>query len=390
MKLRENEIVVLENGTKEIPEDFIKLAKRDQNNRRKFLLVNSRQGKHLPAVPADALALFAQLGRMLTASYTGKRVVVIGFAETATAIGAAVASAFGAETPYLHTTREAMAGMTNLADFQEEHSHATQQRLFCAQPDLWLRQAEVVIFVEDEISTGKTILNFIAALKANGWLRPEQQLVAASLLNGMHSAHMEVYQEKGIVLHYLLKLQCALDLDPYPDLTGDEDIELSEQLKDQALHPLSGRLDSRGGVLIGAYDSACCQLAEDIMTLLEQQLPQGAVLVLGTEELMYPAIRIGQIIAERWPQYEVRTHATTRSPIKASMKEEDYPIKRRYRLESVYERDRQTFVYNLAAYDTAIILLDSPQLNEKGYRQLCGALQQAGCRQILGIRWTEA
>ena len=39
-------------------EDLVKVAKRDNNNKRTFLLVNPLQGKHIPVSPTAALELF--------------------------------------------------------------------------------------------------------------------------------------------------------------------------------------------------------------------------------------------------------------------------------------------------------------------------------------------
>ena len=56
-------IELLENKTAYTQSELLALAQRDKNTKRKFLLVNRKQGKHLAAAPAEVLALFAQLGQ---------------------------------------------------------------------------------------------------------------------------------------------------------------------------------------------------------------------------------------------------------------------------------------------------------------------------------------
>ena len=71
-----------------------------------ILAVNRKQGKHVPVVPSEAFSLYRRLSDEIRPVYDGRRTLVIGFAETATAIGAAVAADLSAL--YLQTTREEM------------------------------------------------------------------------------------------------------------------------------------------------------------------------------------------------------------------------------------------------------------------------------------------
>ena len=77
-------------------EDLLKLAKRYQNAKRSYLLVNPLQAKHLAVSPEKALDMMETLGRQLYQKYPEAR-LIIGFAETATAVAAAAAMQFGRE-----------------------------------------------------------------------------------------------------------------------------------------------------------------------------------------------------------------------------------------------------------------------------------------------------
>jgi pyrimidine operon attenuation protein/uracil phosphoribosyltransferase len=104
-------------------------------------------------------------------------VLVLGFAETATALGATVAEALGAG--YLHSTRHDPPGATPAAGFDEAHSHATAHRLLPSDDD-WLPTDGTVVLVDDELSTGATARATIRALHA---IAPQRQWVVAALVD---------------------------------------------------------------------------------------------------------------------------------------------------------------------------------------------------------------
>ena len=70
---------------------ILRIAKRFRNAKRSYLLVNPLQAKHLPVSPSQALDMMETLGERLRAEFPFAK-LVIGFAETATAIGAALYS----------------------------------------------------------------------------------------------------------------------------------------------------------------------------------------------------------------------------------------------------------------------------------------------------------
>lgn len=142
----------------------LRIAKRFQNLKRPYLLVNPLQAKHIPVRPAAALDMMGTLGDLLARNYPETR-LVIGFAETATAIGAVVAERIAPECVYVHTTREAFPEAGHWIEFLEEHSHAVEQKLRGDQLPEWLANTDCVILVDDEISTGKTLMNMVRELR---------------------------------------------------------------------------------------------------------------------------------------------------------------------------------------------------------------------------------
>lgn len=277
-------------------------------------------------------------------------------------------------------------------DFQEEHSHATEQRLYCSSPYReQLLNAEVIIFVEDEVTTGKTIWNFVQALRKAEVISEQVRFAIASLVNGLTDDLLQdFYPARHLLPLSDPRLLPCPSWDPLSSFAGCRAVATAEPPADftPALWEIGGKLESRSGVENLAYHQAALALGAELLERLAQNYGQlsGRILVLGSEEFMYPAILAADQLQKCWPDSEVVVHATTRSPIKIS-REAGYPIDNGCQLTSLYAAGRQTFVYDLRPYDWAIWLTDADDLQLKGAWELEQALRQAGCQHILGVRW---
>lgn len=103
---------------------------------------------------------------------------------------------------------------------------------------------------------------------------------------------------------------------------------------------------------------------------------------------MYPAIITAKKLKEAFQDCDVKVHSTTRSPIVPSLKK-NYPIKSKSSFQSIYEKERKTYIYNLEAYDFVIIMTDAIDFNETGIQELISSLQIYENRDILVVRWVE-
>ena len=84
--------------------DIIRIAKRENNTMRSYLVLNRLQAKHIQADPVETIEMFDTLAEKLSGKIDPATTLIIGFAETATAIGAHLAVYHG--TYYIQTTRE--------------------------------------------------------------------------------------------------------------------------------------------------------------------------------------------------------------------------------------------------------------------------------------------
>lgn len=365
-------------------EELVAVARRENNEKRKYLVVNRLQGKHVPVSPQKALRMFGCLADLLLCGYTGEKLLLIGFAETATAIGAAVAEKLGAL--YIQTTREQMEGVEYFY-FSEQHSHATEQKLVKDDLDLAVKTVDRIIFIEDEITTGNTIKNIIELLRK---AYPDRlEFSAASLLNGMTAPYQKEYEENGIRLHWLLKTCHETFGERVAGFRGDgiyHGCECSVPSVIPEEYRISGCQNARRLTDGKKYGSACRRMGREALDRLSP-VSGERILVIGTEEFMYPALVLACMLEEKGVQ--VRCHSTTRSPILVS-KEEAYPLHERYELRSLYDSHRTTFLYDLSAYDRVCIVTDAGEEKKEGLYSLLHALVSCGNDRIYVIRWCQA
>ena len=359
-------------------ETTLRVAKRYRNAKRAYLLVNPLQAKHMPVSPTEALTMMRTLGAGLQQEFPGTR-LVLGFAETATALGAAVASRLGPDCAFLTTTREAGEG-PGWVRFLEEHSHAAEQKLWGGDLDALLQETDTVLFVDDEISTGKTLRNMVAQLTRRWPALGEKTLVAASLLNRVTPEQEEALADAGITCRCLVRLPQEDHTAQVADWTVTEAppaVPQNLSFRQETL-PGEGLLDPRKTLRIGAYDGSCQAVAEAMLShTLGPVETLGKTLVLGTEECMYPALRLGERL-ERLGA-EVCCHATTRSPI-GLCDAPGYPIRSGWKLPSFYEEERTTYVYNLREYDTVIVVSDTKKTDLRAIQALASVLT---CKQLI-------
>ncbi|MBK6015406.1 phosphoribosyltransferase domain-containing protein, partial [Streptomyces sp. MBT53] len=164
--------------------DLLGLALR-RNPKRAHLLVSNVLGKHVPQSPSIVYGYGFTLGRRvrdLLGPDESARSVVLGYAETATGLGHAVADGI-AVAPYLHSTRRPVPGVATAGGFEESHSHATSHLLLPENPELLAGKGPLVL-VDDEFSTGNTVLNTIRDLHGR---YPRDRYVVVALVD-MRSA----------------------------------------------------------------------------------------------------------------------------------------------------------------------------------------------------------
>ena len=366
--------------------DLVGLALR-RNPKRAHLLVSTVLAKHVPTEPALVMAAGGLLGalvaqqlsssahdadtrpELLAAAAAGlttalraggearfaaivalgeqvaglrthvPNAVVLGYAETATGLGRLVANALGAY--YLHSTRQATPGIQSVAGFEEGHSHATSHALVPTDAH-WFDGDGPVILIDDEFSTGSTVINTIRELHA---LTPHSDYVVAALIDLRSAADRARFDALA------LELGCRIAV----TALGTGHISLSDDLLDRAAALIAalpqapavepggagtaGRLamleltptdvtpvrSDRFGNTAPPADANIATIARHLAALLAAQECRGPFVVLGCEENMFLPLAVAKELAEMYPEDQVRFSTTTRSPI-VPLDRDDYAI----------------------------------------------------------------
>ena len=362
-------------------DNIVRVAKRSNNNRRKYILINPWQGKHVPVSPTKALSMMKSLGEKLNYNYPNTK-IIIGFAETATAIGAIVASVFGDDCMYIHTTREEV--VAPCLEFLEEHSHAPEQRIITEQLSKSLLATETVIFVDDEISTGRTLCNIISQIKKHFPILNQRRIVAASIINRLSNVDEQHLKDCGIVSESLLKLpqhnystvmERLQTLEPQP-------IRMDNQYTYESMR-IEMKYDTRVGVPITKYIEECVDNSYALLSKISLNKSDD-ILILGTEECMLPGLVLGKKMEEKG--YKVYYHATTRSPIGISLKD-GYPVQNGWQVSSLYDKTslRRNYIYNLRSYSQVIIISDTNLDEHDRIQSLLNVLAINGCHNFYFI-----
>lgn len=361
--------------------ELVKIAKRENNNKRKYLVVNPLQAKHIPVKPLKTIKLFNSLADIVKSNYKDERLLLIGFAETATAIGAGVA--INVNSYYMQTTREIVENCEYLF-FTESHSHATEQKLVKNDIDNIINKIDRIVFIEDEVTTGNTIMKIVNIIRE--LYGRNVKFAVASLLNGMNKKNLEGYKNNNIDVNYLVKTNHSKFTEIAEQYTADGEyinVNKSNSALDIKFHNFKGLKNTRRLTISKEYVLSLENLWENINKNINFQ-GYNDILVIGTEEFMYPAI----FIAGKLEQYgkNILCHSTTRSPIEVSQNK-DYPLHKRYSLLSFYDKERNIYIYDLKKYDKVLIITDAECKEKDSINTLINALENAENKSIEIVRW---
>ncbi|WP_327716845.1 phosphoribosyltransferase [Streptomyces sp. NBC_00490] len=373
--------------------DLLGLALR-RNPKRAHLLVSNVLGKHVPQSPSVVYGHGLTLGRRvrdLLGTEEAARAVVLGYAETATGLGHSVADGVGL-APYLHSTRRPVPGVATAGGFEESHSHATSHLLLPEDPALLVGNGPLVL-VDDEFSTGNTVLNTIRDLHDR---YPRSRYVVVALVD------MRSQADAGRLEEFAREIGARVDLVAAASGT----VKLPEGVLEKG-QDLVARFESNAPGARGCVESAATaararpaptdphpaykrvdlhwppglpdggrhgftphhriRLDDALPAMaarLAEALPQGArrVHVLGFEELMYAPLRLAREL-EQITDAEVRYSTTTRSPVLA-VDDPGYAIRTRIAFpahDNPADGPGERYAYNIAGagFDAIVAVIDS-------------------------------
>ncbi|MGW3205311.1 phosphoribosyltransferase [Streptomyces sp. NPDC001135] len=372
-------------------QDLLGLALR-RNPKRAHLLVSNVLGKHVPQSPSVVYEYGHRLGRRVAALLSpaeAGRAVVLGYAETATGLGHAVADGLGT-APYLHSTRRPVPGVARAGGFEESHSHATSHLLLPEDPSLLAGDGPLVL-VDDEFSTGNTVLNTIRDLHER---YPRGRYVVVALVDMRSAEDAERMERFASEIGARVDLVAAASgtvrlpagvLDKGQELVARHESAgagsdvVARARAAVAAHrtepraPYARRLDLHwpAGLPDGgrhgftpAHRARLEAALPAMAARIRDALPPDAhrILVLGCEELMYAPLRLAREL-ERGTAAEVRFSTTTRSPVLA-VDDPGYAIRTRLVFpahDDPADGPGERYAYNVAGggFDAVVAVVDS-------------------------------
>jgi hypoxanthine-guanine phosphoribosyltransferase len=389
-----------------LPLDCFFLMAARVNKKRGFLFVSKLLGKHIPVHPLLPLLTSGLMAIQYFEETTGKEImekeaisqgllsnkddqikeayellssivlefdrdpIIIGFAETATALGQAffdrIERAF-----YICTTRENVEGLNAGLQFEEEHSHAVDQQCFVHQ-DVMDNQKPVVL-VDDEVTTGKTALNIIRNIHSK---YPRKHYSVISILDWRSDEHKRQYRELEEELGICIKTTSllagrmefegvTLDTVTYDYTPEFRDEESTYKTFDISSFFTKSKYTNKVNKVHYIRESGRLGVADQDKKAIEEGCRQAAeylsahrtgknTLCLGTGEFMYLPMKIA---ADMGPG--TRYHSTTRSPV-FPRDEEDYGVQNGFRFDNPEESEVLNFIYNIPGdfYDDVFVFFE--------------------------------
>ncbi|MGD6830736.1 phosphoribosyltransferase family protein [Sutcliffiella halmapala] len=399
------------------------------NKKRGFLFVSKILGKHIPTHPLKPLLASGVLALEFYERSTGKDVtnkdiiikgllsdnpteitksysllnaqqlklkgnpVIIGFAETATALGHAFFDCIS-NAYYIHTTREIVEDRQASLNFEEEHSHAVDQ--LCYIEKKFINNSEPIILIDDEITTGKTAINIIRDIHR---MYPRKQYSVISILDwrsdGNKKQFFQLENELGITItvvsllagnmHFLGE---TIEEAEYNYEPSHRDLDVEVQSIDLShLFTQTRFVRKRESIPFieetGRFGmkSESKQAGTDKCSAAGEHLKKSRVgpntLSLGTGEFMYLPMRISSYMGEG-----VQYHSTTRSPI-FPQKNKGYAIQNGYTFLNPENTEIVHYVYNIPKnYYDDLFLFCEKDISEKSLTEIIEIVKDRGIRKL--------
>ena len=307
------------------------------NPKRGFLIVSKVLGRHLPAAPKAMRGAMDELGQKLPVDLSGP-VVVLGMAETATALGQGVFAAYlkasgRQDLVYLQSSRQIVDGAELIASFEEGHSHATTHLIQVADPDVedMVRAARTLVIVDDECSTGGT---YVAVANAMLGVMPNLERVATCCItdwSGKQYIHKMPRPTLPVSILEGSMTWTSAELTHTPTLAAGSNVP--------GRAPKTG-MNSRSGLLA----------PEKAMRAGINVKPGERILVLGEGEHSYEALLVAEEIQRKGGVAAVQ--CITRSPalVEAAMRTKST-------FSDSYGSGAPCFLYNILGHEPDRILI---------------------------------
>lgn len=263
------------------------------NNKRQYMFASNVLGKYIPATP-NAMAE-AQNELLEQVTFKNETTTFIGFAESACGLGEALFTKsvennvfLKSKAAYIHTTRQFNGQDDINLHFIEPHSHAADQVLMTPK-DRKVRSimdtSTTLALVEDEITTGNTMANFLASyLEKYPSIRRVEILTYVDWRTSMQKISLaERFPQLEISTYALITGEIAFNIErDNLLLTKKAKGDITQIESNASIH------DARYGVMYGEIKTRAA-LTKLASLTNEFTMP---MLIIGTSEFTYWAQKI--------------------------------------------------------------------------------------------------
>ncbi len=360
----------------QLPLDSILDFAARQNPKRGFLFVSKVLGKHIPVAPSVIRDIHRRLAAQI-GDLPGP-ILFIGMAETAITLGHGVFDEFVRlsgrdDVLFLHSTRYRLRRPIAF-EFREEHSHAADHLIYEPEdPHLnaLFKQARSVVVIDDEASTGNTLVNLVKGIKQ---AMPRIESAVSVVITDWRGTERTAQTAAAMPIptQSVAILQGQFSFTPAADLQAVQmpKVEGNGDFKDSLIRANHGRLGAGAANRLKNPNFLWNALLERLAANGADNA--GKILILGTGEFAYPPFLLAEFLEKHG--LVVRYQATTRSPIK-----EGLAIQSKLTFGDNYGDNIVNFIYNARAKDYARVFvchetpfhtIDLELLSELGAEQL--------------------
>ena len=309
------------------------------NKKRSFLFVSKVLGKHIPVSPQKMIGAHKKLANLINGEINNDNLLVIGLAETATGLGWGVFEQLKAKDKFfIHTTRVKL-NHKQLIQFEEAHSHATEQFLYYPKTNKFNKESiNHIVIIDDEITTGNTIGNLIANIKSQF---PKCKCSVLTLLNWKN-------YKKSFTIYALKEGKFTSKEQPvklaFNPLINNDNETVKEEKK-----ILNNKL-ANGFGRVGAFTFP--KVKDSVINQIKS-IKNKNILLLGTGEFMHYPLAMSQYFKE---SNQIKIQSTTRSPVEIGG-----VIKSKLSFKDNYYPEVNNYLYNVIdkKYDIVFVCYES-------------------------------
>lgn len=386
--------------------DIMKVGSRN-NSKRGFLFVSKILGKHISNNPKTINQYTQKLTNKIKNKIKNDNVLFVGFAETATCLSQLIFEQYVSfykkhrnhysnntndtskqeqgltksiksvklenllekKIQYIHTTRY-LLDKSLLINFQEAHSHAPNHIVYDTINDK--DKIQSLVLIDDELSTGKTCINFIKELIETNQFTSLKTIYIVSITNWIDDNRIremkkEIGSQYHVNLNFVDLVKGSFEFTPNEQYkqniieAKNNNSNVNKQNNNIKNNVIKSNFKNRLGCNLSDIQYVEQYVSNNIHLLTDNISKEDKnILILGTGEFMYIPFKFAQFLENKFMHKNIFFQSTTRSPVIVN---ENEAIKSSVSFKDNYNDNIDNYIYNLDVnqYDKIFILYETDE-----------------------------